>query len=140
MFCGQISGLSGRVHERQKRHERGGAGLPWPWVDPTNPHRLAETRSRALHREVARRVRERPELLDEARARVEGWLRDGSVAQPYARAWCEILSSDLGRILDAIVDPSERGRDLRQCSPFAGILDARTRWRILDELREGSAP
>lgn len=107
-------------------------------VDPQNPHRVAEARSLALHREVARRIRERPELLDEVRARVEAWLRDGSVAIPYARSWWEILSRDLERIVEAILDPSERGRDLRQCTPFAGIIDPRTRWKILDDVREGS--
>jgi hypothetical protein len=31
----------------------------------------------------------------------------------------------------ALVDPGERARALRQCSPFAGALDAGERWRIL---------
>lgn len=106
-------------------------------MDPSNPHRIAEARSLALHREVARRIRERPELLEPIRARVEGWLRDGSVARFYAQAWQEILSRELEPILEAIVDPSERGRDLRQSTPFAGILDPRTRWRILGEVHEG---
>jgi hypothetical protein len=109
-------------------------------MDPSNPHRLAEARSLALHQEVARRIRAQPELLTAVRARVEGWLRDGSVARPYAEAWRDILSCDLEVILAAIVDPGERGRDLRQCTPFAGVLDPRTRWRILDELREGLVP
>jgi hypothetical protein len=107
-------------------------------VDSGNPHRLAEARSLALHREVARRIREHPELLEGVRTRVEAWLEDGSVAHSYARAWMEILARDLEQILESIIDPSERGRDLRQCTPFAGILDPRTRWRILDEVREGS--
>jgi hypothetical protein len=109
-------------------------------VDPSNPHRLAEARSLALHREVARRLREQPELLEGVRARVEGWLREGDVARPYARAWWEVLAGNLEAILRAVVDPSERGRDLRQSSPFAGIVDPRTRWRILDEIREDCLP
>jgi hypothetical protein len=115
----------------------------WPYatmnaVDPSNPHRRAEARSLALHREVAERIRERPELLEPIRARVNGWLRDGTVAKPYAEAWWELLSRELEALLVAIVDPSERGRDLRQCTPFAGILDPRTRWRILRETSEDS--
>jgi hypothetical protein len=107
-------------------------------VDPANPHRRAEARSLALHREVARRILERPELLGPVRARVNGWLRDGTVARAYAEAWREILSRDLDQLLEAVVDPSERGRDLRQCTPFAGILDPRTRWRILEEAGQGT--
>jgi hypothetical protein len=106
-------------------------------VDPFNPHRIAEARSLALHREVARRIREQPELLEPIRARIEDWLRHGSVARFYAQAWQEILSRDLESLLEAIVDPGERGKDLRQCTPFAGILDPRTRWRILAEAHEG---
>jgi len=105
-------------------------------VDPSNPHRRAEARSLALHREVRERIRQRPELLVPIRARVEGWLRDGTVARPYAEAWRELLSRDLDALLEALEDPSERGRDLRQCTPFAGILDPRTRWRILREASE----
>lgn len=106
-------------------------------MDPSNPHRRNEARSLALHREVARRIRAQPELLEPVRTRVDGWLREGTVARPYAEAWWEILSRELGELLDAIVDPSERGRDLRQCTPFAGVLDPRTRWRILREVSEG---
>jgi hypothetical protein len=36
----------------------------------------------------------------------------------------------------ALVDPSERGRALRQCTPFAGALDPRTRWRLWAQVRE----
>ena len=86
-------------------------------MDPGNPHRLAEARSLALHREVARRIRESPELLEGVRARVKAWLEDGSVAQSYARAWLEILARDLEQILDALIDPSEHGRDLRGMAP-----------------------
>ncbi|MEM9461517.1 MAG: hypothetical protein AAGF11_45555 [Myxococcota bacterium] len=80
-------------------------------------------------------MREHPALLDGVRARVERWLDDRSVARPYAEAWREILSRSLDEIEASIVDPSPRARDLRQCSPFAGVLDPRTRWRILRELR-----
>jgi hypothetical protein len=34
------------------------------------------------------------------------------------------------------VDPAEGARALRQCSPFAGVIDPRTRWRIWREVRE----
>lgn len=109
-------------------------------MDPDNPHRRNEARSLALHREVARRIREQPELLEPVRARVDGWLREGTVARTYAEAWRELLSRELDELLEAVIDPSERGRDLRQCTPFAGVIDPRTRWRILDEASKGSSP
>lgn len=106
-------------------------------VDPRNPHRLAEARSLALHQEVARRLVEHPELLDGIRERVRAWLVDGTVARPYAEAWQALLERAPEDVAIAIVDPSERARDMRQCSPFAGLLPSRDRWRILRELSEG---
>lgn len=105
-------------------------------VDPRNPHRLAEARSLALHRAVAERLRMHPELLDRARQRVHSWLEDGTVARPYAEAWLALLRGTLEEVTAAIVDTGERARDLRQCSPFAGVLDPRERWRILRGVRD----
>ena len=100
-----------------------------------NPHRLADQRSIALHRGVAAALREKPQLLSRARARVEGWIADGSVPLVYAQGWAELLSLPLDRLTDLLVDPGEQMQALRQCSPFAGALDPKTRWRILRETR-----
>lgn len=94
-------------------------------------HRVAEERSLALHREVARRLEERPELLEIARARVEAWCREGGAAAPWARRWRELLSRPVDEVIAAITSEGEETRALRQCSPFAGIIDPRTRWEIL---------
>ena len=94
-------------------------------------HRVAEERSLALHREVARRLEERPELLELARARVETWCREGGAAASWARRWRDLLSRPLGEVIAVITHEGEEARDLRQCSPFAGVVDPRTRWEIL---------
>ena len=99
-------------------------------------HRLAEERSLALHREVARRLRERPELLDAARERVRSWLESGCVSQYWAEAWNDVLEGTLDDVIAVITDSSQRPRDLRQSSPFAGVLDPRKRWEILRRYRE----
>jgi hypothetical protein len=98
-------------------------------------HRLAEERSIALHAAVAERLRADPRLLDRARARVQGWLAHGPVHPRYARAWAELLARPLEEVCAAIVDPGERARALRQSTPFAGVIDARTRWRIWRQVR-----
>lgn len=98
-------------------------------------HELAEERSLALHSLVAARLRDDPRLVAAARARVEGWLEDGSVHRDYAVVWHQLLSGPLGSLLDLLVDRSERARALRQCSPFAGVIDPRTRWRLWREVR-----
>ena len=98
-------------------------------------HQLAEERSLALHREVARRLQDRPELLDAARERVRSWLESGGVSRYWAEAWNEALGGTLDEVIARITDPSQHARDLRQTSPFAGALDPRVRWEILRRLR-----
>lgn len=100
-----------------------------------SPQRVAEERSIAYHREIAALLTDRPDLLDAARARVHAWVRDGTVARPYAEAWRDLLAGPPERLAATLIDPGERSRDLRQVSPFAGALDPRTRWRIHAEVR-----
>lgn len=93
-------------------------------------HERAIARSCALHAAIAERLERDPSLVDRARQRVESWLRDGSVSRPYAEAWQQQLDAPLSDLVHALVERSERMNDLRQVSPFAGVLDARTRWRV----------
>jgi hypothetical protein len=104
-----------------------------------DPHRLVAERSRALHIAVAERLQAEPRLLDTARARVRQWLDSGTVAAHYAEAWRALLDLPLASLATALAEQSERMHDLRQVSPFAGVLDARTRWRIHREVATRSA-
>lgn len=99
-------------------------------------HRLAEERSLALHRAIASRLAADPSLVERARARVRLWLETGEVAHPYARAWEDVLSRSLSEICAFLVDEGEHARALRQVTPFAGVIDPRTRWRIWRQVRE----
>lgn len=95
-----------------------------------NLHHLAEERSIALHAAVAVELESRPEVLEQAKSRVDRWLRDGTVAATYASDWKALLSLPREQLKARLIGRSERMRALRQCSPFAGALDPRTRWRI----------
>lgn len=101
-----------------------------------DPHRLAEERSIALHLAVAERLRRDPRLIERARSRVDRWLATQEVHPTYARAWAELLERPLEELCSAIVDRGEKARALRQCSPFAGVLDAPTRWKIWREVTQ----
>jgi hypothetical protein len=99
-------------------------------------HRLAELRSIALHRAVSERVRRDASLLDAARMRVAR-LRDAGTLHPeYAAAWERALSLPLDELCALLVLDTEQARALRQCTPFAGVIDARDRWRIWRETRD----
>ncbi|MBC8069398.1 MAG: hypothetical protein IAG13_13765 [Deltaproteobacteria bacterium] len=97
-----------------------------------DPHALAEARSIAMHGAVVSRLRDAPELLEEVRTRLAAWLIE---RRPYARAWSELVEGDQERLFAAMIDPSETARALRQSTPFAGLLDPQTRWRIHAEVR-----
>jgi len=99
-------------------------------------HRLAEERSLELHRLVAERLAAEPGLVDRARQRVEQWLRDGSVARRWADAWLEVLARPLAEVTLMLTDPGEPARQLRQSSPFAGVVDPHTRWAVWRRVRE----
>jgi hypothetical protein len=101
-----------------------------------NALRLAELRSLALHRAVADKLASHPEILESARRRVQSWLDSGEVAPYYAQAWNQVLSAPLSEIREFLSEDSERAHSLRQVTPFAGAIDARTRWRIWREVRE----
>lgn len=53
---------------------------------------LAEETSIELHRCVAERLRADPALVERARDRVRGWLREGTVSRPLAEAWSTLLA------------------------------------------------
>jgi hypothetical protein len=101
-----------------------------------DPHRLAEARSLAAHRVIAARLLADPALLEQARARVSAWLAEQPCTHRYAEDWRELLAGDVEAVVRAIADDSERGRTLRQSTPFAGVLDPRERWRLWAEVRE----
>ncbi len=100
---------------------------------PVDPHRIAEARSLAYHRAVAARLATEPALLDRARARVQDWLAAAPQAH-YARAWNDILRQPTAEIVAFLIDDGERSTELRQSTPFAGVLDPRDRWRIWREV------
>jgi hypothetical protein len=99
-------------------------------------HRLAEERSVAYHSVIAGRLRSQPEVLENARRRVEAWLTSAATTPFYARKWAEILAGDVPSIAAFLVQRSELADELRQSTPFAGALKPQERWKIWRETRE----
>jgi hypothetical protein len=94
-------------------------------------HRTAELTSLALHREVARRLRADPSRVALARE----WLRTRGNPSSCAR-WAELLAGPLEALCALLEADTEEARELRQSTPFAGVLDAPTRLRIWWSVRE----
>jgi hypothetical protein len=117
--------------EARGRAERMRPIVPAPTSLPdSDPHRRAELRSLAYHRVLAPRLR-RP-TIDEALRKVRRWRDEGRIDARYAGLWEEILVMPVPAIRKAIAADDERGRDLRQNSPFAGLLSEAERRKILE--------
>ena len=96
--------------------------------------RLAEARSLAYHAAVSARLRADPTLMSRVEERVHAWERRHVVSSYYSEAWKTILAQPLDEIIAFLADSGDYARELRQVSPFAGVIDARERWRIWREV------
>lgn len=97
-----------------------------------DPHRGAERRALAYHRALAPRLR-RP-TVEQAQRKLRRWEQEGRIDPRYARVWDEVFALPMVEIRAAITADDQRGRDLRQNSPFAGLLSEPERRRILEQV------
>lgn len=96
-------------------------------------HETPERRSLAFHRAIAARLDDR--LVADARDRVDRLEAEGHLDPRYATAWREVLSRPLAMVAEAIAADSQTARDLRQNSPFAGVLNEHERRHIIETVR-----
>ena len=101
-------------------------------ADDRNGHGRAERRSLAYHRALAKRLTR--SMVDEALRLVWKWREHGSIDDRYADDWEQVLGESMPRIRRIIGEDSQRGRDLRQNSPFAGMLSEAERRRINEDI------
>lgn len=97
-------------------------------------HRSAELQALAYHRLVARRLDER--LVNDARKRLRRWRASGRIHPRWAEEWEAALAMPPNRIAKLISSDTERARQLRQSSPFAGALNEQERRRVLTAVED----
>jgi hypothetical protein len=106
---------------------------PADWKSTSaNDHERAQARSLAYHAVVASRLDER--MVGEARHALFRWRELGRIDPSYAERWERVLERPIGEIRKSLLDESTAGDDLRQNSPFAGLLSEPERRRILSEI------
>jgi hypothetical protein len=96
-------------------------------------HQTAERRSLAMHQLIAGRLDAR--LIEDARERIEGLALEGQIHPHYAECWRELLSRPVAQIAAAIAADDQDAIDLRQNSPFAGVISEQERRRIIETVR-----
>jgi hypothetical protein len=103
-------------------------------------HDFIDKRSLELHRLVAGKIRQQPELMDFVREKLNCSLSESRLSdscKDALREWQTILSClPLNEVLDLITQDSDEGQRLRHSTPFSGILSQRER---LDVLRRHEA-
>lgn len=102
-------------------------------ADGTQGHRRAELRSLAYHRVLASRL-DRP-MIDDARHLLWTWRERRSIDPRYADRWEHVLEQPAMKIRQLMAEDTPTARDLRQTSPFAGMLSEPERRAILAQVR-----
>jgi len=117
----QMTGVSPAVIQRQLEKAKA-----------SRPHlaRREDRVSYELHRAVAEKVLEDPQtVLSKARSnlqRMRARTRD-AYASGWVREWESLVTGDVTALVAGMLRPDERGIDLRQMTPFAGVLSQEER-------------
>lgn len=91
------------------------------------PEKLNE-RSLELHRLIARRLRAEPHRFEQVHTNLRHWRTIVSPnTMPYIARWEAIVAQGMEHALAIATEDSEAAADLRQASPFAGVLDTEER-------------
>jgi hypothetical protein len=73
-------------------------------------------------------------MVDDALRLLWAWRDQNRIDPRYVERWEGVLRRPVADVRRIIVEDSQRGRDLRQNSPFAGMLSEAERRRINDEI------
>jgi hypothetical protein len=122
----------------KKRAERLPAALLSDVDLDEDAHRQAQLRGLAYHRALSKRLTAR--MVSDARQVLAGWELEGRIDPVYASAWRELLSRPVAEVRRQLGADTPRMADLRQNSPFAGMLTERERRAVLATARREMRP
>lgn len=116
--------------------------VPSSEVERVTSRRLTreEERSLWLHRALLSPLLTEPDtVVSAARENLRRWSgvhrRDG-MAGWYFTKWQRVLNDGLDAVMHVLTSPSEDAREMRQNSPFAGILPEATRVAVLRSFKD----
>jgi transcriptional regulator with XRE-family HTH domain len=123
---------------RTIRRMAGASGVAcYPWVGRGMTR--DQRRSVALHVAIAGELAARPdEVTQTARRNVMVMRAAGQGAEALLAEWERILDLPPVLVASRMLDPSEHGRDLRQVTPFSGVLSARARTAVYRAFRSAA--
>jgi len=102
----------------------------------TSPLTREDRRSLHLHREIARRLVEDPEtIIDRAGSNLRTMTDLHPGAQELLGEWRRLLDGSIDQIVETLTSSRPRARELRQLTPFAGVLTAAERASVYRNFR-----
>jgi hypothetical protein len=111
---------------------------PEPWS-----HQWHDQLGLLYHLALAEKIRVCPELCNVAVENIDRWLSRNEYPASAVRAlmaWRDLLTkAPLEQLIEAMTDPSEQGHQVRQNTPFAGILTQQERRQIRDQYEKATA-
>lgn len=144
---GQLAELAATSRERINTYER---EQVWPQADTLERVLAAmqselavvpaltfeERRSLAISTAVAAKLREDPmAVLGKARENIEKMRSVGPGEQRWVDVWESLLALGAGHVEALLTSTDQFARDLRQSSPFAGVLTQQERREVLKGLQ-----
>jgi excisionase family DNA binding protein len=125
-------------HVRVGTHRR----VPRSEVDRLMGNQLTreEEKSLRLHQALLTRMLAEPDaVISKARDNLNRWTgmhRPDGMTVRYFEEWRRVLDDGLDAIVDVVISPSREARELRQNSPFAGVLPDETRLQVLRTFKD----
>jgi transcriptional regulator with XRE-family HTH domain len=106
-------------------------------VDFKPPMTREDLRSLAFHRAIADLLRKNPELIVKRTRKNLGKLASMHPdAGTLFDKWREWLSFPLETLIEKILDSQQEACEMRQVSPFSGLLNAQQRTQVLRDFRK----
>ncbi|CAN5143700.1 hypothetical protein BH20GEM2_BH20GEM2_12150 [soil metagenome] len=103
-------------------------------VDFAHPLTREDRRSLLIHAAIVEKLRSAPEsVLGQARYTLRRMQRAHPAAAAPLAHWDTLLSLPLEHVIDVLVDPRPFARELRHCTPFAGVLTAAERTAVYQD-------
>ena len=136
---GALPSLTAGTHRRVRRADVEALAQG---VRTGTPSREA-VRSKWLHRAVAGKLARDPErVLRRARRNLDRLERThpGGMSRRWLARWRALLDRGPEAVMSVLVAETEEATELRQNSPFAGVLSSAERLAILDAFRHNAGP
>lgn len=109
----------------------------YPWAGPRLTRE--QERSLALHHLIAAELMGDPAaVVSRAKDNLATMRRVNPGSALHLDEWERILRRPASLIVSIMLDPSEHGRELRQVTPFAGVLDHRQRAEVYSQFRRAA--